>query len=285
VIEDEVGKSPDNRLAQLVLLSSVAGVIGFVLGAANSGIPATQTASREANSSGVAGTSAPVLLRPAVEDASTLGSSAANETVASPDPPQIIPSDTTSPRGGALHEYLRERHFVVHEANRETGIVEWQHEDKALSVLGRFGSGNNPIFDRKVLQLVVNERGNAVLTAERVAMHDGTILVGTGNSWQPLLPAMPSTQGQSGTANSRAATVVHPAADTEMVNGWRVKAAPLPESTRRRIYCELCRAQDTGTDDQEAYSIMAKRYGIDEDAVYAIAGEGAVKQWPLPPAP
>lgn len=285
MLQDEAGRSPDHRLAQFALVGFVGGIIGFVLGAGNR-VPATQTPVCEAGSFSVTSTSDSIALRSTVDDASTLDSRAADKPLGTMlVPPQLIPSDTTPPLGGAIHEYLRERDFVVHEANRETGIVEWQNADKALSVVGHFGTGSNPIFDRKVLQLVVNERGNPVLSAERVAMHDGTVVVGTANSWQPLLPEISVTKRRSGAAYPQVSTVTDAVAGTELVNGWRVKVAPLPESTRRRICYELCHLQDTGTDDQKAYSIMAKRYGIDEDMVYAVAGEGAVKQWPLPPAP
>jgi hypothetical protein len=76
-----------------------------------------------------------------------------------------------------------------------------------------------------------------------------------------------------------------PSQTREVVNGWRVDVAQLPESTRRRIYFELCRAQDSGVGDTEAYTVMARRFGVDESTVYKIAGEGAIKQWPLPIAP
>jgi len=69
------------------------------------------------------------------------------------------------------------------------------------------------------------------------------------------------------------------------IDGWRVAIAPLPESTRRRIYFELARAQDLGVGDTQAYKLIATKYGIETETVYEIAGEGAVKHWPLPPLP
>lgn len=76
-----------------------------------------------------------------------------------------------------------------------------------------------------------------------------------------------------------------PSQSREIVNGWRVDVAQLPESTRRGIFFELCRAQDSGVGDTEAYKVIARRFGVDESTVYQIAGEGAIKQWPLPIAP
>jgi hypothetical protein len=57
----------------------------------------------------------------------------------------------------------------------------------------------------------------------------------------------------------------------------------LSESKRQQIYYELCAAQDAGVGDRQAYVLMARKYGIPTDMVYAIAGEGNLKRWPLPP--
>jgi hypothetical protein len=76
-----------------------------------------------------------------------------------------------------------------------------------------------------------------------------------------------------------------PSPSREVVNGWRVDVAPLSESTRRRIYFELCLAQDSGVGDTEAYKVIARRFSVGESIVYQIAGEGATKQWPLPISP
>ena len=58
--------------------------------------------------------------------------------------------------------------------------------------------------------------------------------------------------------------------------------APLPESKRRKIFYELVQAQDAGVGDREAYTLIARRYGLPEMMLNEIAHEGAAKKWPMP---
>jgi len=58
--------------------------------------------------------------------------------------------------------------------------------------------------------------------------------------------------------------------------------APLPASKRRRIFYELVQAQDAGVGDREAYTLIARRYGLAEMMLNEIAYEGAAKKWPMP---
>jgi len=58
--------------------------------------------------------------------------------------------------------------------------------------------------------------------------------------------------------------------------------APLPESKRRRIFYELVQAQDAGVGDREAYTLIARKYGLPEMVLNEIAYEGAAKKWPMP---
>lgn len=57
----------------------------------------------------------------------------------------------------------------------------------------------------------------------------------------------------------------------------------LSESERKQIYYEICQAQDEGVGDTRAYTRVSRKYGISENTAYEIAGEGAKKNWPLPP--
>lgn len=65
-------------------------------------------------------------------------------------------------------------------------------------------------------------------------------------------------------------------------NSLVIDEAPLPESQRRKIFYELVAAQDAGVGDSEAYTIMARKYGLPEKMMYQIAGEGAARGWPMP---
>ena len=58
--------------------------------------------------------------------------------------------------------------------------------------------------------------------------------------------------------------------------------APLPESQRRRIFYELVQVQDSGVGDREAFTLVARKYGLPELLLNEIAYEGAAKNWPMP---
>ena len=56
----------------------------------------------------------------------------------------------------------------------------------------------------------------------------------------------------------------------------------IPEMRRRMIFFDLVKAQDDGVGDEEAYSVVAGEYDIEESAVWKIAIEGAKKGWSVP---
>lgn len=61
-----------------------------------------------------------------------------------------------------------------------------------------------------------------------------------------------------------------------------IDEAPLPEPKRRKIFYELVATQDAGVGDSEAYTLLARKYGLPEKTLFQIAGEGAAKGWPMP---
>ena len=61
-----------------------------------------------------------------------------------------------------------------------------------------------------------------------------------------------------------------------------IDEAPLPEPKRRRVFYELVATQDAGMGDSEAYTLVARKYGLPEKMLFQIAGEGAAKGWPMP---
>jgi hypothetical protein len=73
----------------------------------------------------------------------------------------------------------------------------------------------------------------------------------------------------------------------------RVRTAPSPPSAvahvplkeRRRIYADLARIRDRGVGDEAALKATAQRHSISVAVVRSIAREGALQDWPLPPAP
>lgn len=73
----------------------------------------------------------------------------------------------------------------------------------------------------------------------------------------------------------------------------RVRPAPPPPSAvahlplkeRRTIYADLARIRDRGVGDDAALKATAQRYGVSIAVVRSIAREGALEDWPLPPAP
>ena len=71
----------------------------------------------------------------------------------------------------------------------------------------------------------------------------------------------------------------------------REKSLSLEE--RQEIFYHLVEYQDKvpwsaankTEHDEEAYKVIAKRYGITEEKVEEIAIEGAMQNWPMPPPP
>jgi hypothetical protein len=62
-------------------------------------------------------------------------------------------------------------------------------------------------------------------------------------------------------------------------------AAEIPESTRRQMFYDLVAAQNSGIGDQEAYEVIAQRYGVSVDVVEQVTAEGVTKGWPMPLPP
>lgn len=62
-------------------------------------------------------------------------------------------------------------------------------------------------------------------------------------------------------------------------------AAEIPEPTRKQMFYDLVAAQDSGIGDQEAYEVIAQRYGVSVDVVEQVTAEGVTKGWPMPPPP
>lgn len=54
------------------------------------------------------------------------------------------------------------------------------------------------------------------------------------------------------------------------------------ESRKKKMFFELVAAQDAGVGDGRAYSIIAERYDVPEEAVREIAIEGVTGHWPMP---
>lgn len=59
----------------------------------------------------------------------------------------------------------------------------------------------------------------------------------------------------------------------------------LPVETQRQIYYELVAEQDKGATADQSYQILADRYNLPLDTIKAIAREGALRSWPMPPPP
>jgi len=57
----------------------------------------------------------------------------------------------------------------------------------------------------------------------------------------------------------------------------------IAEATRKQVFYDLVAEQDRGTGDEEAYDVVAKKYGVDVKTVRQVAVEGATKGWPMPP--
>ncbi len=60
------------------------------------------------------------------------------------------------------------------------------------------------------------------------------------------------------------------------------EAVTIPIQERKKIFYELVDYQDRTGNDEGAFMIIAKRFGIPKKAVTSISGEGAVKNWPMP---
>jgi hypothetical protein len=269
------------RCLQFALTALLGFLAGLAVGATE-GDSAASPGGREVKTAQVAQVSP--------EETTSEASPSAEAAAPSDEPPPepsgpLAPAAAAPPLGSELHEYLRQRGFLVHKADRRNGVVEWNHTQQPLKVLARFAPGESPIFERTLVRLVLEQDDKVAWISQRVALDDGALLVDAGEGWQPRLAELPVTRPPLDTKAPRLAESYAPEAGQEIINGWRVDVAPLDESTRRKIYYELCRAQDLGVGDTEAYTLLAKRYGLDEKILYQIAGEGAVKQWPLPPVP
>jgi len=62
----------------------------------------------------------------------------------------------------------------------------------------------------------------------------------------------------------------------------RTRVPGLPIEIKKRIFFELVAAQDSGVGDNEAYGIIANKFGVDENTVRKIAIEGVANGWPMP---
>lgn len=198
--------------------------------------------------------------------------------------PPVAPVVPALPQGRAsghqVHQVLARRGYVASDANRGSGIVVWTHRGDASRTLGRFAAGTGPLFDRKLLRLVMERGEQAVWIANNFEVTGNELLIETGGGWAAAQLPEPVPVETKAVSEETS-----PGAGQETIRGWRVTIAPLPEPTRRNVFYELTRTQDSGVDDTEAYQVVAKRFGIDVAVVYQIAGEGAVKDWPLPPLP
>lgn len=62
----------------------------------------------------------------------------------------------------------------------------------------------------------------------------------------------------------------------------KTRVPGLSVETKKRIFFELVSAQDSGVGDNEAYGIIANKFGVDENTVRKIAIEGVANGWPMP---
>lgn len=62
----------------------------------------------------------------------------------------------------------------------------------------------------------------------------------------------------------------------------KTRVPGLSVETKKRIFFELVAAQDRGVGDNEAYGIIANKFGVDENTVRKIAIEGVANGWPMP---
>jgi hypothetical protein len=212
--------------------------------------------------------------------AKTSNSGVEKGQIAPPVAPVVPPLPQGRASGHQVHQVLARRGYVASDANRSSGIVVWTHRGDASRILGRFENGTGPLFDRKLLRLVMERDDRAVWIASNFAIVGSELRIETGGRW--VAAQLPEPMPAEATTASEEP---RPGDRQETIRGWRVTIAPLPEPTRRKIFYELAQAQDSGVDDTEAYHLMAKRFGIDVGVVYQIAGEGAVRDWPLPPLP
>ncbi|HUX00401.1 MAG: hypothetical protein WBD63_07675 [Phycisphaerae bacterium] len=56
----------------------------------------------------------------------------------------------------------------------------------------------------------------------------------------------------------------------------------LPLEKKKQIFLQIVRYQDHGMDDERAYAVTAKQFGITTDQAKKIAAEGVVRGWPMP---
>ena len=65
--------------------------------------------------------------------------------------------------------------------------------------------------------------------------------------------------------------------------GWKYKeVSSIPEEDRKKIFYELVQYQDKTGDDEGAYKVIGRRYGLPDKAVTAIVTEGIARNWPIP---
>jgi hypothetical protein len=65
----------------------------------------------------------------------------------------------------------------------------------------------------------------------------------------------------------------------------RVRTRCLRTKVRKAIYGDLARIRDQGAVGEKAFAATARRHAVPIAIVHAIAREGAVRNWPVPPAP
>jgi hypothetical protein len=194
-----------------------------------------------------------------------LGSEDLRRTLHPGEPVIVSPPrpEHVNPLGTAVHEVLRKRGYLVHGTDTSQSTSVWKHRDTSASLTGQFDGQGNGMFQRRIVSLEMERNGVVLWKTQRTRVDQGELYIDVGSGWQRADIGEPIAA-----APARAALPDYPT---------------LPEFKRRQIYYELCAAQDAGVGDSQAYIVMARKYGIPTDTVYAIAGEGAIKQWPLPP--
>lgn len=172
-------------------------------------------------------------------------------------------SEHVNPLGTTVHDVLRKRGYLAHGGDVLQSINVWRHRDTSASLTGQFEGQGNGMFLRRISSLEMEQNGVVLWKTTRIRVDQGELYIDVGSGWQ-----------RPDIGEPIAAATPRPTAPPDY---------SVPESKRRQIYFELCAAQDAGVGDTQAYVIMARKYGIPTDEVYAIAGEGAIKRWPLPP--
>ena len=62
----------------------------------------------------------------------------------------------------------------------------------------------------------------------------------------------------------------------------KIKVKGIAKEKKKKIFFDLVATQDSGVDDNEAFIVIAKKYGIEVDIIKKIAMEGIVQGWPMP---